>query len=149
MSVGVALGIVLAGYGFRYIYYSLITDPWYTMLAELLHGCTFALGWAAATQYINDALPPELSTSAQGLLSAIQWGLGAACGSLIGGLLEGQYGWRIMWRVGAGLAFAGLILITLELRRAKGGVVGEGEQQGTGVVESSGGGEGSVSVSAT
>jgi len=119
LDVGPALCVVLAGYGVRYIYYSLINNPWYTMPAELMHGVTFALGWSAATQYVSSLLPPELSTSAQGLLAGIQWGLGAACGSLLGGFMQGLFGWRIMWRIGSGVAFAGLFLMVVELRRTK------------------------------
>ena len=65
-------------------------------------------------------LPPELSSSAQGLLSGIQWGVGAAVGSLAGGQLESAYGWRAMWRWSAALAFAGLLVMLWELRRVAG-----------------------------
>ena len=70
---------MLGTYGARFVFYSLLgepplSDPAWTLPAELLHGLTFALGWAAATQYVATLLPPELSASAQGLLGALHWG---------------------------------------------------------------------------
>ena len=109
ISLKSALCIVLAGYALRFMYYAQIgiypmEAPEYTLPAELLHGFTFALGWAAATQYVAVLLPPELSASAQGLLAAVQWGLASAIGSLGGGAIAHAFGWRTMWRSFAGLA---------------------------------------------
>lgn len=103
------------------------------------HGVTFALGWAAATQYMAHLLPPELSSSAQGLLAGIQWGFGASMGSLFGGMVQTAFGWRVMWRVGSAMALVGLLLMCWEIRRegrAAGlvqleqGEDGDGEQSG-------------------
>lgn len=107
---------MLVGYALRFVFYSLLGEPplvspWWTMPAELLHGLTFALGWAASTQYLANLLPAELSSSAQGLLAAIQWGLGSAVGSAGGGAVAREWGWRVMWRVFAGLAAATCLLL--------------------------------------
>jgi hypothetical protein len=68
-----------AGFALRFVFYSCIGEaplesPWWTMPAELLHGFTFALGWAASTQYLANLLPAELSSSAQGLLAVTLFG---------------------------------------------------------------------------
>jgi len=34
--------------------YWALTEPIYTLSLELLHGVTFALGWAALTRYVHD-----------------------------------------------------------------------------------------------
>lgn len=112
ISTKSALLVVLAGYALRFIFYSLIGEepfvsPWWTMPAELAHGFTFALGWAASTQYVANLLPPELANSAQGLLAAVQWGFGSALGSATGGAIARAWGWRVMWRV-----FSALGLVT-------------------------------------
>ena len=62
-------------------------------------------------------LPPELSSSAQGLLAGLQWGIGASAGSIFGSVLQTAFGWRVMWRIGAGLSAAGLLLMCYEMRR--------------------------------
>ena len=111
ISLRTALVVVSLGYAMRFLYYSVIVDPVWTLPAELMHGITFALGWAAATQYVTALLPPELSSTAQGLLSATQWGLGSALGSAGGGAVAGLWGWRVMWVVGAALGFVGALLM--------------------------------------
>lgn len=111
-----ALAVVLGTYAARFVFYSLLgepplSDPAWTLPAELLHGLTFALGWAAATQYVAALLPPELSASAQGLLGALHWGLGSAAGSAAAGAIARTWGWRAMWRAGAALAGLGTLLM--------------------------------------
>ena len=137
ISTRAALLCVLAGYALRFVYYSLIGEaplvsPWWTMPAELLHGFTFALGWAASTQYVAALMPPELSSSAQGLLAAIHWGLGSAAGSVGGGAVAREWGWRVMWRAFAALA-AGTWLLLAALG-ARGGGGGGGRVALAGVV---------------
>ena len=73
-----------------------------------------ALGWAAATQYVTSLLPPELSSTAQGLLSAVQWGLGSALGSFCFGAVAAAWGWRAMWLVGAVLGVVGAALMATQ-----------------------------------
>jgi PPP family 3-phenylpropionic acid transporter len=119
ISLRTALIIVCIGYAVRFVYYALIIDPVLTLPAELLHGITFALGWAAATQYVTSLLPPELSSTAQGLLSATQWGLGSALGSFGGGAVAARWGWRAMWLVGAVFALCGAALMATQKAPAK------------------------------
>ena len=111
ISLRTALIAVALGYAVRFLYSSVLVDPVMTLPAELMHGITFALGWAAATQYVTALLPPELSSTAQGLLSATQWGLGSALGSAGGGAVAGLWGWRVMWVAGAALGFVGALLM--------------------------------------
>jgi PPP family 3-phenylpropionic acid transporter len=106
LGVGRALVLVAVGYAARFVWYAFLRDPRLTVPAELLHGVTFALSWAAATQYVGQLLPPELASTAQGLLSALVWGVGGALGSLFGGGVVQAHGWQAMWLAGAGLAVA-------------------------------------------
>lgn len=110
---------VLVAYFFRMLYYSALTDPWWTIPAELLHGITFAIGWSASTEYVSLLLPPELSSTAQGLLSSIQFGLASSTGALIGGLLMTNFGGRIMFKCAAGLALVGTAIMTYSMRRTR------------------------------
>ena len=114
-GVGSALVVVALGYAARFAWYAALQDPRATVPAELLHGLTFALSWAAATQYVGELLPPELASTGQGVLSAIVWGVGGSLGSLYGGAAVGQWGWRAMWLGGVGIALAaaGLMAVTL------------------------------------
>jgi MFS transporter, PPP family, 3-phenylpropionic acid transporter len=59
LPVPAILLAVLLAYSVRMFWYSVITDPWLTIPAELLHGIQFALGWAASTTYVATLLPPS------------------------------------------------------------------------------------------
>ncbi|CAM9812625.1 unnamed protein product [Ectocarpus sp. 8 AP-2014] len=45
------------GYIVRLVYYSVLSDPWWVLPAELLHGLTFAAMWAATTDYAHGIAP--------------------------------------------------------------------------------------------
>ena len=104
------LATILFLYGLRMFWYSILVDPAWTIPAELLHGVTFAFGWAAATQHVSVLLPPELSSTAQGILTAIQFGFASGTGALWGGWLMATFGGKHMFRVMMALAFFGAAL---------------------------------------
>lgn len=55
-------------------------------------GVTHAAIWAACISYLSAAVPPELRTSAQGILQGLHLGLGRGCGAMIGGVLVNFFG---------------------------------------------------------
>lgn len=111
ITLPAALLSVLCMYAVRFTWYAYLVNPWWTMVAELMHGVTFAIGWASATQYIALLLPPELASTGQGLLAALQWGIAASVGAVAGGAIAGAWGWRVMWLSGAAFAVCGIALM--------------------------------------
>ena len=97
----------------RLVGYSLTRTPEIVLLIQLLHGPTFSLIWVAGVSYANQIAPKGMGATAQGLLSATYFGLGATGGGLIGGYLYEHIGpfqmyfWAGTWVLG------GLILFTL------------------------------------
>lgn len=61
-------------------------------LWENTEGVTHAAIWAACISYLSAAVPPELRTSAQGILQGLHLGLGRGCGAMIGGVLVNYFG---------------------------------------------------------
>lgn len=59
-------------------------------------GVTHAAIWAACISYLSAAVPPELRTSAQGILQGLHLGLGRGCGAMIGGVLVNYFGKDIL-----------------------------------------------------
>lgn len=106
-------------YVLRYVWYANLTDPAWTMPMELLHGAQYAFGWAAMVSYAASLLPPELSSSAQGLLSASSNGVGGAFGSLAGGYIFEHLGGRALMRYCAGLAGMGVCVMLLSMWRTR------------------------------
>ena len=60
--------------------------------SPLSPGVTHAAIWAACISYLSAAVPPELRTSAQGILQGLHLGLGRGCGAMIGGVLVNFFG---------------------------------------------------------
>ncbi|KAF0688293.1 Aste57867_20071 [Aphanomyces stellatus] len=101
----------IVGCGVRMTYYAIVLHAWTVLPFELLHGVTFALPWAAFTQYIYDTAPPGTHGTMMGLLNAVLNGLGHGAGNLLGGYLYQTSGARTMWLVadlGVPLALVGL-----------------------------------------
>lgn len=61
----------LAGNTVRFIYVSLITEPYWILPFEFIQGITHALVWAAATSYFAQSVPSDLRPTAQGFLLII------------------------------------------------------------------------------
>ncbi|ERL87396.1 hypothetical protein D910_04791 [Dendroctonus ponderosae] len=63
----------------RFLYISWLTNPWWVLPFEFMQGITHAAVWAACCSYISHNTPPELRSSAQGVLQGIHHGLGKVC----------------------------------------------------------------------
>lgn len=82
----------LGGNVLRFLYISWLTIPWWVLPFEFIQGITHAAVWAACCSYISHNTPPQLRTSAQGVLQGIHHGLGRGCGAVIGGMFVNAYG---------------------------------------------------------
>ncbi|OQR82523.1 Major Facilitator Superfamily (MFS) [Achlya hypogyna] len=114
------LAISIAAYGARLTCYALMTNPWYALPFEFLHGCTYGLAWAAATKYIYAEVPRGTEGLMMGLLSAVQTGLGRGVGTSVGGYLYNTYGASTMWAVAdmaVPLAFVGLYIFSCTMKK--------------------------------
>ncbi|XP_031825774.1 major facilitator superfamily domain-containing protein 6 jef isoform X2 [Nomia melanderi] len=88
----------LAGNVLRFLYISWLTKPWWVLPFEFIQGITHAAVWAACCSYIAHNTPPQLRTSAQGVLQGIHHGLGRGCGAVIGGMFVDAYGTTATFR---------------------------------------------------
>ncbi|XP_062603556.1 major facilitator superfamily domain-containing protein 6-A-like [Saccostrea cucullata] len=83
----------------RFIYISLLENPWWVLPFEFVQGLTHAAVWAACCSYVTQAIPVGLRSSAQGILQGLHHGLGRGCGAVFGGLMVYGYGSRITFRI--------------------------------------------------
>lgn len=97
------LGCVAAGV--RLIIYAVAPSVGVVLAAQLLHGLTFAMPWAAGVAGAAKLSPAALSTSGQGIFSAVGLGLGPTVGVIMAGVLidagtissmMGQMGWSVL-----------------------------------------------------
>ncbi|XP_063979164.1 major facilitator superfamily domain-containing protein 6 isoform X2 [Diachasmimorpha longicaudata] len=104
----------LGGNILRFLYISYLKNPWWVLPFEFIQGITHAAVWAACCSYIAHNTPPQLRSSAQGVLQGLHHGLGRGCGAVIGGMFVASYGSTATFR-GYGLlcavVLAGFIFI--------------------------------------
>jgi PPP family 3-phenylpropionic acid transporter len=104
----------------RSLAYSFVTTPGSVLLIQLLHGLSFSAMWVAGVSYANEITPTGMGATAQGIFSAVMFGLAGTIAGLIGGWLYENIGAVMMFRwVGIiGLAFA-IPLLLMRYRYAR------------------------------
>lgn len=111
----------LLGNFVRFVYISLITNPWWVLPFEFIQGQSFkkkkketspkrafvcslseglthAAVWATACSYLSQAAPENLRISCQGVLQGFHFGFGRGCGALFGGFFASYFGTDVTFR---------------------------------------------------
>ncbi|KAJ8384098.1 hypothetical protein AAFF_G00208890 [Aldrovandia affinis] len=94
----------------RYLYISYLENAWIVLPMEVLQGVTHASVWAACISYLSAAVPPDLRTSAQGILQGLHLGLGRGCGAMVGGVFVSYFGAAATFR---GIGMASLVILLI------------------------------------
>ena len=71
-----AMTLVIAVFGFRFILYYSVTNPWCFLPIELLNGLTFGIFYATMTSYAHIVAPPGTEATMQGIVGASFEGIG-------------------------------------------------------------------------
>ena len=79
------LGLVITGA--RFLLFGMATAPAWIIVLQVFSGLTFGAMWLGAVAYAHENALPGYSASAQGMLNAMVFGIGAAAGNFFGGLL--------------------------------------------------------------
>ena len=112
-------------YVVRAVGYTLFEDAWLVLTVEPMHGVTYACAQIAMVHLIAEMTPPDLRATGQTLLSALRGGLGYTLGTAVGGAVLENYGSKVLFRSGAGLALVGLLCFlvggAVQSRRRGGG----------------------------
>ncbi|EEC16469.1 maltose permease, putative, partial [Ixodes scapularis] len=106
-----------------HVAFSLVRNPWYTLLTAIPSGAAFSLAISSITVFAKEAAPPGTTASVMCILSVLGIeGVGAALGNLLGGTGFEKYGGRAVFRYAGIAAFACTILCTLSriIMRQKG-----------------------------
>lgn len=62
------MSLVLFGFGVRFFFYSIITNPVWVLLIEILNGMMYALGRAVTVSYSRMISPPSTNHTVLGLV---------------------------------------------------------------------------------
>ncbi|XP_078591661.1 major facilitator superfamily domain-containing protein 6-like [Branchiostoma floridae x Branchiostoma japonicum] len=106
-------------FALRFLFLSLLVNPWWAIPVEVLHGTTYGAMFAASTTYASQIAPPGMEATMQGVMGAVFMGVGWASGSLIGGALFEQYGGVVLFRVYAGVCLFTCVVYTVVSRFIK------------------------------
>lgn len=116
-------GLLVLGMGvtaLRLLLFAAASSAAEVLVFQLINGLTFGAVWVAGVSYAEQSAPPGLSASAQGLFSAVVFGVGAAIGGFAGSLLLEALGGRLMFLVAGIFVLLSMgVLLLLERRCSK------------------------------
>lgn len=113
------LTLGMAATGVRLLLFAAVSAPAGVLAFQFLNGLTFPAVWVAGVSFAHENAPVGLRATAQGLFGAMIFGIGAAVGGLLGGLLLEAVGGRTMYLVFGLLVLGSLALLApLERRLA-------------------------------
>lgn len=92
--------------GLRLVLFGLNSVPELILPIQLLNGLSFPVMWMAGVAYAHERAPAGYTASAQGMFSAMVFGIGSATGGFLGGLLLEDLGGRGLFLVYGGIVFA-------------------------------------------
>lgn len=104
IAFGLAMGAV------RQFALALMNAPWLALPISLLHGPSFSVLWAAGVADADAAAPKGLGATAQGLFSAMMFGLGSALGGFIGGPAYETIGFERLFAILGWLTLGALVI---------------------------------------
>jgi PPP family 3-phenylpropionic acid transporter len=96
--------------GLRMLLFAASGTPSLVLLIQLVNGLTFPTMWVAGVSYADENAPAGMSTTAQGLFSAMVFGFGAAVGGFTAGPLLESMGGRGLYFV-----FGSAVLVTVAI----------------------------------
>ncbi|CAF0952290.1 unnamed protein product [Adineta ricciae] len=115
----------LLGNFVRFVYISIISNPWWVLPFEFIQGLTHAAVWATACSYLSQAAPENLRISCQGVLQGFHFGFGRGCGALFGGFFASSFGTDITFRVYGNICLIFVGIFTYVNHRFPDGIGGE------------------------
>ena len=93
-----AVAFALIAFCIRFISYSFLTNPWYALIIEPLHGFTFGLSLASTASFLSITSPLDLQAGAQTIGYAVRCGLGKGLGNIVYGFVYHQFGAIVTFR---------------------------------------------------
>ncbi|XP_057289700.1 major facilitator superfamily domain-containing protein 6-like [Hydractinia symbiolongicarpus] len=86
----------------RFVFFSVVRNPWFILPCQLSHALDFALFWAASIEQTKRISPKEVLTTMFAILNSLHFALASLISSIAGGYLYDAFGGRMLFR-GAGI----------------------------------------------
>jgi PPP family 3-phenylpropionic acid transporter len=88
----------------RWAALALVTAPVALVAIQILHAASFGAFYVGSVKLVDDECPPSLRVVSQGIYRAVAFGLAPAASLFLAGCIEGPYGLRGVFAVGAAAA---------------------------------------------
>jgi len=96
-------------YALRMWLLSIITEPQWVILTQMMHSVTFGVYFSTAIRYISYLLPDQFRSSGQAIYTIIWMGIAGSMSGLVGGQLYASFGRVLFYQLGTAFAAAGAI----------------------------------------
>ncbi|XP_064099196.1 major facilitator superfamily domain-containing protein 6-like [Macrobrachium nipponense] len=107
--------LALLAFCVRLCFYYTVTNPWWFIPIELVHGMSFGLAYATMASYANSITPKGAEATTQAIFGAAFFG-GTGVGGLVGGwLFEIMTGWKAFLTAGIANGIYALIFLAIHL----------------------------------
>ena len=100
----------------RWALMAILTEPLFIVLVNVLHGITFGMFWIAGVALMSERAPPEVATSAQGLLALAVGGIGSSMGVMGASWIATTWGTVAMYHVATLVGILALACAALAVR---------------------------------
>ena len=100
----------------RWALMAILTEPLFIVLVNVLHGITFGMFWIAGVALMSERAPPEVATSAQGLLALAVGGIGSSMGVMSASWIATTWGTVAMYHVATVVGILALACAALAVR---------------------------------
>ncbi len=104
------LALAMFVYAIRFAALSILKDPAWIVTTQLLHGLSYGCYLTASVTLAHRIVGREQAATAQSVLAAVSFGLGSITGALVGGAFLDMLGTNGIFRIGASVMLATLIV---------------------------------------
>ncbi|HUT24516.1 MAG TPA: MFS transporter [Sumerlaeia bacterium] len=112
-ALGVASAVVRLGG------YALAPDVGWVVALQALHALYFGAYYVALLTYVSRLAPPHMKQSLIALFFSVSFGPASVVGSMLGGALSQDFGFRVMYAIFSVVACVAFILVLVFLREPK------------------------------
>ncbi|XP_055948240.1 major facilitator superfamily domain-containing protein 6-like protein B isoform X2 [Argiope bruennichi] len=116
----------LLSYAIRFLWYSLLQNPWFVLPVECLHGITYGVYYTAVASYAKKSAKPGTEATTQSLLFTTHEGIGAGIGCVLAGIgfdILGGHKTFLWVSIFSGCGTALSLILHLCIRCKKGSIV--------------------------
>lgn len=96
-------------YALRMYLLSIITEPYWVVVTQLMHSVSFGIYFSTAIRYMAQLLPDEFRASGQAVYTIVWMGIAGTMSGLVGGQIYASFGHQLFYQIATAFALVGAI----------------------------------------